>query len=174
MSRYKIEAFFREFPFLIAGDQPLVDQGRVEEVAVKRIDRNFLETTPYRKRIEMSLVKIDESQRVLLLDRDGVLAEVRQSRYDRSTIGRHREESKIGETVGDALARIPNADAIAYAVVITTGHRIEHNESRGGYSVLVYKPPRGFTLAGWVGEQHKRAEELIKAEIAEIDAEAEK
>jgi hypothetical protein len=174
VNKFQIEAVLREFPFLTAGDQLPVDQERIEEITVSRVTNDLLEIVPFLERIETALVDIRESKRIFLLDSAGkVLTEVRNARHEKSTLGRHVEESKPGETVGEALLRV-NADEVVFVIVVHTGHRIESNRSQGGYTVTVYKPPRGFTLKEWLDERYRRAEALVKAMVAEIDAEGQK
>ena len=173
MNRFKIQAFFAEFPFLTAGDEPVIrDIEEVEEVAVSRIDKDFLDKEPKYDGATGSLVGIDDSEHVYLFDRDGnFLIEVKQGGYCHHNEAHTDNEEWSGETVGEALLRTDPAQ-VHYAVVVHTGYEIRDHHSVGGYSVTAYKPPKGFTLPEWVEQQKRRASEQITATIAEIDAEA--
>lgn len=170
MNRFKINAFFKEFPFLAS----LVgDVSWVEEVRVSRIDHNFLEYVPKYEGATGSLVGIEDSERIYLLSKEGkILAEPRQSLDISHNEAHTDDEEEEGETVGEALAYLEDPNAVTYAVSIHTGYRIRDHHSVGGFSVVVYKPPKRFTLKEWVEEQERRAKEILDAEIAEINAEA--
>lgn len=178
-SQFKIRAFFRQFPFLSAiefggSNHRRIDIGRVEEVHVNRIDKDFLGVVPQYDGATGSCVDIDDSERILLLDQDGnVLVEARQQDHIHHNEAHTDNEYRAGESVGEALLRIDNPDAVMFAVRIHTGYEIRDHYSVGGYSVTLYKAPKGFSLGGWVEEQLRRASEQILATVAEIDAEGE-
>jgi hypothetical protein len=172
MNRFKVHAFFAEFPFLVTGDSVVRDVGRVEEVAVSRISKEFLDKEPKYKGVTGSLVDIGDNEQVFLLDKSGnTLATVKQG-YDVTHNEAHMDdELSAGETVGEALLRIDPAQ-VHYAVVVHTGYEIQDHHSVGGYSVTLHKAPKGFTLKGWVEEQKRRARAQVEAMVVEIDAEA--
>lgn len=173
MNRFKIHAFFTQFPFLTSGDETLVrDIERVEVVAISRIDKDFLGKEPKYDGATGSLVDVDDSERIYLFDRDGnLLIEVKQGGYCYHNEAHTDDESWDGETVGEALLRTDPV-RVYYAVVVRTGYEIRDCRSVGGYSVTAYKPPKGFILPEWVEEQKRRASAQIAATVAEIDAEA--
>lgn len=173
MNRYQINAFFSQFWFLTTGDKPIIpDIYNVEEVAVSRINKDFLGKKPKYDGATGSLVGIDDSERIYLLDLDGnMLVEVKQGGSCHHNEAYTDDEEWDGETVGEALLRTDPAQ-VHYAVVVHTGYKIRDHHSVGGYRVTAYKPPKGFTLPEWVEEQKRRASEQIAATIAEIDTEA--
>lgn len=201
MDQYKIEQFFKDFPFLMKiqtgswcawpGDEwckqnacteastfhthpRLINRDewyKVEEVRVSRVSRELLKMKPKRETGSGSMIDYCDEERAFLLGGDGeVLTEVEQDRhhYD-ATFGNSWRE---GETVGEALLRVSNPDDVAYVVLRHTGYRIQNHHSVGGYTLTLYKPPKSFTLLGWLKEQEHRAKAQIKAMVAEIDAEA--
>ena len=70
-----------------------------------------------------------------------------------------------GETVADALLRIgEDAERVAYVLVLC---------GRTEMSLVLHKPPKNFTLKGWIRSLLARQGALLKEELAAIDAEAE-
>lgn len=166
MDRFRVEAFIREFPFL----EGLAEKDRIEDIRVSRISPDFLKRKPREEYASGSRVDIHDIEKVYLLDEDGaVLTEVKGvvDAVD------HRGEDTFeeGETVGEALARLDDPNAVAYALNVHTGYEVVNHHSIGGYEVIIYKPPKGFTLRGWWEEQIRRAAVKVASEIAEIDAE---
>lgn len=198
MDRFKVRSFFAQFPFLSniatgswygSPDEWCANHGctetgyhshptfiredDVEEVRVSRISPEFLQTRAWYNGTTGSLVGIDDSERIFLLDKDGnVLVEVEQSRDVVHNEAHTDNEYEEGETIGETLLRLENPDNVMYAVSVHTGYEVRDHHSVGGNSVTLYKTPKGFTLKGWVEEQKRRASEQIAATIAEIDAEA--
>lgn len=173
MNKFQIRAFFSQFPFLTIGDKPIVrNTEKVEIVAVSRIDKDFLGKEPKYDGATGSLVGIDDSEHIYLLDPDGnLLIEVKQGGYCHHNEAHTENECWSGETVGEALLRT-DPTQVHYAVVVHTGFEIRDHHSVGGYSVTVYKSPQGFSLPEWVEEQTRRASEQIAATLTEINAEA--
>jgi hypothetical protein len=176
MDRFKIEAFLNEFWWLNCSEgdyQPLVEADSVEKVAVSRINEDFLSRTPKYDGGTGNLVDIADSERILLCDRHGFLVgEVAQGGYCRHNEAHQDDECWEGETVGEALSRLKDSDEVFFAVLIHTGYEIRNHHSVGGYRVVVYKPPKGFSLKGWVDEKRRQAAQMLQSELAEIDAEA--
>ncbi len=169
---FTVRAFALEFPFLFKGENSLVDQAAVERMSVSRIDTDFLSCVPAREGVIGSQVDIDDSERIFLFDGDGnQLTEVKQQVDIRHNEKRWDGEYCDGESVGEALLRLDDPDTVKFAVKVHTGYTTESHLSVGGYSVTLYKAPKGFTLRSWVEEQIARAQVLVKAQVAEIDAE---
>lgn len=198
MDRFRIRSFFAQFPFLsnIAtgswygspdewcsnhgctetgyhSHPTFIREDDVEEVKVNRISPEFLHIRAWYRGATGSLVGIDDSERVFLLDKDGrVLVEVEQSRDVIHNEPYVDDEYEERETVGEALLRLKSPDDVMYAVSIHTGYEIRNHQSVGGNAVILYKSPKGFTLKDWVEEQERRAKAQVEAMVAEIDAEA--
>lgn len=176
MNRFQIDALLREFYWLNCTDgdyTPLVDPEKIEEASVSRIDADFLARTPKYDGATGSLVGIDDQERILLCDRYGfVLTEVKSSGYCRHNEAHWDDEEWNGETVGEALLRLENPNAVHFAVLIHTGYELRNHHSVGGYRVVVYKSPKDLSLKEWVEEQQRRASDKLHAQIADIDAEA--
>jgi hypothetical protein len=148
---------------------PLVREDQVEHITVSRISRELMEARPSFDGSSGNLTEIDNDKAYFLLDEHfNVLAEVEQD-YHLWTprVTEHRD----GETVGEAIARHPNPDAVIYILRRHTGFEIEERYSVGGYEATLYKPPQGWTLKAWVDEQTSLASKKLAAQIAELDAE---
>ena len=173
MNRFKVQAFFEQFSFLTEGEEPIVRNiEEVEEAVVSRIDKDFLDKEPQYNGATGSLVGIDDDEHIYLFDCNGnLLIEVKQGGQCTHNEAYTDDEDWDGETVGESLLRT-DPERVHYAVVVHTGYKIRDHHSVGGYSVTVYKPPKGFTLPEWVEEQKQRATAHVKAMVAEIDAEA--
>jgi hypothetical protein len=84
----------------------------------------------------------------------------RTRQVTRSQVSVRKDESveefigKIGDRAADIL----------YAV----------SWSQTMHSLIIYKPPQGFTLMGWIDELRRREIQQIREDIAAIDAEAKK
>ncbi len=170
--RYYQEAFVSQFSFLFHGENPVANGWLVEEVRVSRVDEALLEKTPMYDGATGSRVGIDDNEKIFLFDKEGnLLTEVEQAGYCRHNESHCDDEEWDGEAVGEALLRVDAKD-VYYVVTVHTGYRIRDHHSVGGYSVTLYKPPKGFSLPEWVKERRRRAAQAISAEIAEIDAEA--
>ncbi|MCH7828434.1 hypothetical protein IH982_01015 [Patescibacteria group bacterium] len=178
-NRFKVQAFFAEFPFLerLFQERLVVamgyDNAEVEEVYVKRVDTNFLDKIPLYEGATGSLVGIEDAESIFLLNSQGDFLDVVHSAksivHNEAYLDNEEEE---GESVGETLTHFRDPDVVAYAVCIHVGFKVRDHRSVGGYSVTLYKPPKGFSLRGWVEEQQRRAEQMLAAEVAEIDAEA--
>jgi hypothetical protein len=199
MDKFMVGAVFRQFPWLADipkgswGGEPdewcaendctesgwhthptFLRAAAVEEALVSRIDRDFLSRVPMLYGARGCAVGIADSLRIHLLDKDGnILTEVRQGEKVLDHEGGTHHYEVEGETVGVALLRLEDPDAVVHAVSVHTGYVVEDHHSVGGFRVVVHKPPQGFTLKGWVDEQTRRADALVAASIAEIDAEGE-
>lgn len=140
-SRFKVQAFFEEFPFLMALARP----SYVSAVSVARVGVDFL------------VRDLQEREAVHFLNESGeVLVSVDPEEY--------------AETIGEALLRAePAIENIRFAVLIEG--KEDHQWDR--LTITIYKPPKGFTLKGWVEEQKRRASAQIQAMVAKIDAEGE-
>jgi len=164
----KIEAFFREFPFL----QELFTQHgkeRVRSVRVSRIDHEFLE-----RRVSLEVFPLfgdvvqgsAESELLLVLDQDGKtlvqvgIKELSKSSWWKRLWGCPGGYWEFPESIGEAIMRCDGQRHAHYVVSFRKG------------DLVLYKPPKGSTIQNWVEEQTKREREVIHTEVEKIDAEA--
>lgn len=170
MERSKIEAFFREFPFLT----DYISLDLVGDVRVSRLDEKFLKETPVRDATYLTYPDNYQSEIILLLDCDGKqVAEVqahgnyflkkRQWWHPKRWFG----DIVDGESVGDALIRIKDeANKVVYALYL------EHHGREHLWKLTLHKPPKTFTLLGWVEELIRREQVVIQGDVLDIDMEA--
>jgi hypothetical protein len=160
----KLEAMFKEFPFL----RRFVKKDKKWEIKVERVDGNIMEE---RKKGNW---EDDDSypQRIFLIDSFyEILAEVG---IKETTVFRlFNWSGRIPmETTEEALRRI-GADAIApsdFRNEVRFVVRVEYFPSNQGEgTIIVFKPPKGYTIAGWIAEERRRAEAELVKELAAID-----
>ncbi len=171
MNRFGIHVFRQEFESLL-WILP-VEWKEDMETRVSRISHEFMEKRALHDGATGNLVDIADDAKIFLLSASGkLLAEVRQTIDITHNEANWDNEYEDGETVGEALLRLGQPDRVAYAVEIREGYIVKDHHSVGGYSVTLYKPPKGFTLSGWLNGQIRREKEKLSAALAEIDAEA--
>lgn len=165
----KIEAFFEEFDFLL----PVVGWeywGAIKSARVERVDEKLLDLVGGRITLDYELGSF-ETQRVIFIlakdgrqitrigspDKGGVLRKMVDALSSRP----HNEQ----ETVASALGRLETNGKLEEA------HFVVYFEPNAGNLVL-YKPPKGFTIATWLEELKLRAKAKIQEDVAAIDSEA--
>lgn len=154
---------------------PLVRDDRVEEVRVTHMTPELMEVRPRYEGATGDLVDLDDDDAYFLLADDlSLLGEVRQDRYVHHNEAHQDDEHFDGETLGEAIARLGCAEQVCYVLQRHVGYKIRDHHSVGGYSVTLYKVPKGWTISGWVAEQRRRAEVSIVAETAAIDEEGDR
>ena len=181
-NRYQINAFVHQFAALFAANhnsQPLFDAERdgnswadaskVESVAVARVTPELLQKTPSVTSYDSGCASWYDKELVVLFDRNWqALAEVRPDDSG-EIVGARSRWSRDGETIGEAIARTGCRHDVAYIVVIRTGYNIENFYSVGGYNVILYKAPKGWTISEWVAREERRARNEIAAQLHTID-----
>lgn len=158
MNRSKINAFFKEFPFL----KEHIHKEAVTGAKVARIDFGLLETT-----------RVFDFREIFLLDRNGKrLAEVGMEVNYRFIIWKPSTwlRNWINESVGETIERLPEIANRTYYVLVSQDS-LDTGEM-GSRSIVLYKPPKDFTLAGWLARRKQRATAELRTAIQTIDAEA--
>lgn len=147
MNRSKVAAFFQEFPFL----GRLLDENGVKSVYVRRVDRDLMAKTSQCWVASVLSVRWDV---YLLLDKEGGVLTTARMRW--------RNPFGVRETVGDAIARLGNqAGRVSFVLsLFPAGNNKE---------IVLYKPPKGFTIQGWLEEEIRREQAVIRAESEAID-----
>ena len=179
-SRFQIQAFAREFwPLFVWPDNklatrtsPMVRDDRVERMRVARVTKELLQSRPSYRGATGNCVDLRDDEAVFLLDKDfGVLGEVRQQRDVYHNAAHSDPEWEEGETVGEAIARMGCEESTAYILKRHTGYEVRNHHSVGGYCVVLYKAPRGWTIPGWIEEEQRRADAQVAAQVAALEVE---
>jgi hypothetical protein len=141
----QVRVLFEEFPFLNKYFNPR----KIEKARVQRVDAETMEIS--------TVASGTRIYKVLLLDKIGDLVvelDVKKIYGPRWQFWRKRTEKLWGESVSDALLRSGNPSLVQYVIVETPNKEL-----------VLYKPPRSFTLQGWIDEQRRK----LKEALAEID-----
>lgn len=169
-TRYQIQAFQRQFPAIFSAQSEIIAR-EVTDVEVSRVTSLLLGRRPHAETASGNLINRGDVERYFLLAEDWrILGEVVQEREDWTPRG---TDTQGGETIGEAIVRLGVAALVAYVVRTARYYSDQPGDPEDSYSVMLYKPPRGWTIAGWVAEQERRASTALAAQIAEIEAEGE-
>lgn len=152
----KVKAMFEEFPFL--GKYANIDY--CSYVAVKRIDEDLLETC-------FEANSEDYFSTVLLLDSNGeCLTQVggrpNSSKFHWLNPFSWKRIVPFFETVEEALLRIGEISDKVYCILAIQDCT---------YEIVVYKPPKNFTLKAWLERRLELAKHEVKKDLLEIDKE---
>ncbi len=156
MRTLKMQEFLKEFPWLERHIKEMEGRTGIEitHTAVKRVDENLLRQNP---------IKFI-SYYYLLLDSEGnKICEVGTSLPPQKRWFGKGPKVDEGERILDTLAKLePQAQKCVHYVLAFESS-----------ALCINKPPKTFTLVGWVAEQRRRASEEVKKELTAIDTEAE-
>jgi len=191
MERMKIRAMYEEFPFLAK----IAKEETVNEVKVSGVPMDFLLVRrEMREFMSGDIFWTDEtSDEIFLLSKDGHLMgrvgyrqrhhEWRWYRkatkqkwlaYDSIWDNRPVLSSGCGknfnvfpeETIRDTLSSIILADEDVFFAVVCVPVCYRFLK----VNIVIYRPPKIFSLVGWVNEQIRRAREEVKKELDKIDS----
>lgn len=137
----RTKAFFTEFPFLNLVTSPQ----RFDSVSVSRIDHQFLNMENKRGRLPKN---------IFLFSKDGdLLCRVGFKKIDPPKWWQFWASDHIGfkETVGEASARLSETELnrVHFAGVVES---YDAGDDGAGRMICVLKPPKSFTLTGWLDE----------------------
>ncbi len=162
MNRSKVVAFFQEILFL--GDFFKEDQ--VKSINFQRVDRELMVKSPEKSQAggDPFLPLIFWSKYILLDENGKKLATVGVKPVSMKWWKplTWSGEQQFGETVGDAIARLGDRAGEVYFVL--------HSSPSPPFEIILYKPPKNFTIQGWLEEEIRRERAAIRAESEEIDA----
>ena len=175
----RVQAIFAELPWL----SDYFDKTWVQTARVERVDLDILKVVPVNKcgpyQGQPRWTQHNYGFWSLFNERGEKLAEVgvvnvplqyqpisRWRRWlERRNPSRHYVEGSnfrlmwIEESVGDAILHLDEKAKEVFYVVT------------GSSELIVYKPPKGFTLMGWVEEKIRQARVKVQDELAAIDSE---
>lgn len=153
ISNSTMEAFFEEFPFLTK----FADKKRGWKANIQRIDMELLERGAWES--------IDGicSEALIILDKNGdCLTFVGDITREKTKWWKFWTEERSWN-VGSALVYLKNIGKANEAHFVLSLYE-EH--------LTLYKPPKGFTITGWLEAQIVLEREQLKIDISKIDTEA--
>jgi hypothetical protein len=159
----RIEAFFREFPF-VGRYVKKTDRFRPRP-QVLRVDLDLLDRIPFTERWAGGY--FPGFLRFLLISADGSeVGEVRQSdkvrrRFSIWHAGTWCRHETQGETVYEAIQRLADPDRVAAI--------LEIEEKTIFIEVTLHKVPVGCSFSEWIAKIHETAEKELHGELAKID-----
>ena len=163
-SSLKIEAFFREFPFL----ERYLEKESVFSVRVSRVDENFLDYKPYKKEDFFGLIMSEYLREKMIFlggeNNEEILTVGKKKRIFKPTKNRLIRilrlfvlYEKLGrETVGEALKRVENTDDINILLSLIPTNQYDK------WDVIIYKPPTKLKISKWREEQVRRHQKEIE------------
>jgi len=170
MNRFKFEGFKLEFPCL----QPLlVDRNErarearhCDEIRIKHLDREFLNSSPTWNSWDGSLVGISKKETISFQLSDGslIVDGVYQVGEHRSNYAHTSTAHESGETVLEAIDRHDIASKICMIIVVRTGFTVLEHFSGPNFSVCIYKAGKGELVADLIATAATAALEEARAE----------
>lgn len=158
MTRSKIQAMFREFPFL----RNFFNPENIYEIKISRVDEETLDLHPEDyDRVNPLWVKLldEEGREVTTLGSTKPIPICRKW-YNPST---WKGRVSYWETVSDALLRLgEEAERVTYVLKASDSTSIRS-------SICLYKSPKGFSIRKWLDEIRRRDAAEAKAIRAKID-----
>ena len=156
----------RDFPFLAA----VLTNSRgnsisPEEVSIKRIDGDFLDSVPTEYRWTGSVVDICRGTEIIFILDDGtVIRDAVDPDYTSgSNYAGEDTFSSRGETVLHAIEKHGVAEKLAFIVERRYGvHTTNH--SSHGQNIVIRKPGKGFTIPGLIRAAYQAASDQVAAE----------
>ncbi len=170
MNRFKFEGFKREFPCLQSLLLDRNDRARearhCDEIRIKRLDREFLNSSPTWDSWAGSLVGISKKETVSFQLSDGslIVDGVYQSSEHGSNYAHSQTARESGETILEAIHRHAVASKIVLVVLVRTGFTVREHFSEPNFSVCIYKAGKGESLTELIEEAASTALEEVRAE----------
>lgn len=168
MNRFKLQAYVSEFPFLSEINEEIRDGKHrdVEFIRIAKVDTNLLNKTPEYEGATGSMVDISTGEHIHFVLSTG---EVLRNAVKTSGQVTHNEahsddEWWDGESVLEAIDRQGIADKLSYIVVEAYGYDIRDHYSEGGLNFVIYKSPKGDTIARATEEEKAKALSMVQAE----------
>lgn len=164
MNRFKYEAFLLEFACLneVLSNWVFIPPGSIDDIVVRRISPELLACD----HSSFEWYALDEDGFVLMYMGPGYI------RYNEFILSPDDQravttEMPLSYKVGEALAEHPRPNDVTFLV------RIGGHTDPEARMIVIYKPPKGFTIQGWITEQVQQQRLVIQNEIATTHAESE-
>lgn len=171
MNRFKFNAYLAEFPalssLLLDRNEKLREAGYCNEIKVARVSRELLNYVPTYNSWDGSMVSISSKETFSFLLKGGSIINdaVRQAGKHGSNYAHSQTFCEQGETVLEAIDRHCCSGCLALIFAVSTGFTIHEHCSTPHYSVTIYKPSKGESIAQTIAE-------AVSAALTEVRAEA--
>lgn len=146
LNRFTRLSIRKEFPFLVeivSNDGTFALLDKAETLSIKRMDEDFLRTTPSTYRWTGSMVNCDSGSRLdfVLADGSVITGAVNQAGTSGSNYAYSETSEWEGESVAEAIDRHGVAETLRYVVEYQWGIRtVEHYSE--GFAVVLWKPSK--------------------------------
>lgn len=166
MNKFKLEAFFQEFPFIkeVIGEK---NHTKIDFIRVARIDENFLNSIPGEYYWDGSAGETSNWERIAFVMKDGTVHQdcVKTKGVAGSNYAHEGTREWEGETVLEAISSLENPDDVQY---IVWEERIlsdwQGQDSTRTYGITIYKAPKNKSLSEILERARKKAMAEVMAE----------
>uniref|UniRef100_A0A6M3JPZ3 Uncharacterized protein n=1 Tax=viral metagenome TaxID=1070528 RepID=A0A6M3JPZ3_9ZZZZ len=160
-NRFTKSAIVKEFPFM--GD--LFSKFTPEEVFIKRIDEEFLQSIPTSYSWLGSMVSLSSGTQIYFILNDGtILSNCVVQSYEHGSNYAHSDTSTgEGETILHSIERHGVKETLAYIVARVYGIHTEDHSSYG-CQFVIRKPGKGFSIPDLIVAAYKAAAERVAVE----------
>jgi len=163
MNKFKLEGFFKEFPFL----RELDGVGNADSITVKRADENLLACIPSQYYWDGSMGRTDSKESVHFVMADGSILQdaVSQAGEWGSNYAYSQRKTWEGESVLESLSRLDDPDRVVYIVwVYKHLHDWEGSDYESDLKVTIYKTPKGVKYSDLIRKAEEQALREVRAE----------
>ena len=168
----RAEAFLEEFPFL---RNHIQISRLVQRPIVQRMDLDLMDKHGWTSVWAFNRQRYGSSLKFILIGKDGrELSHANQATdYIESRTGWWKFldlfvpkfMSTNGETVLEAIQKLPNQDDLGYVLELNDEHPWREN----GLTVTLYKIPSGRSLSDWLVQIRELAANELKDELTKVD-----
>jgi hypothetical protein len=170
MNRFKIEAFFKEFPFLnsLKGfDEKSLTPEEVDSLRVSRFDEETLELVPDEYYWDGSMGETSNWERIDFVLSDGTI--IHNAVETQGESGSNYADSQMqrwaGESVLEAIDRHGVADRLSFLVLFKhVKEDWEGGEYLHDHLLTIYKPAKGLSIPVLIAEARSQAMREVRAE----------
>ena len=163
MNRFKEMAFRREFPFL----NEILGEKSPNSIKVKRLDQDVLKRIPDHSSHDGSMGSSANRDEVIFILSDGSTLRdaVEPEECHRSNYAHSSEIFEEGETLLEAIDRLPVPGSLSCVVWVSEGHnRWEGSLQEDWLRVEIFKPPKSEKISDILAAAHEAAQREVAAE----------
>jgi len=160
-NRFTKAALLKDFPFMTE----ILSKDWPEEVFIKRIDEEFLQSIPTSYSWSGSMVSLSSGTQIYFILNDGtILSNCVVQSYEHGSNYAHSDTSTgEGETILHSIERHGVKETLAYIVARVYGIHTEDHSSYG-CQFVIRKPGKGFSIPDLIVAAYKAAAERVAVE----------